>query len=527
MVSISVQDLTYRFENGRTLFCDLTFTLDNQITGLVGRNGAGKSRLAALLAGECLPYSGSVNSSSKVGLLQQVTTLDSVLEYERVSEFLGIHEILEALDRITAGGCDPNDYDLIGDRWLLKAGLEQQLDKLGLPTNPYMLCNALSGGQLTRLALYRLFQSDYEYLILDEPSNHLDTKGRCWLIKQIQAFKGGVLIISHDRNLLRCVDSILELNTLGIRYYGGNYDVYIQQRNAELASQERRIEKTKAQLIKMRQTSQKNREKAQQRACQGKQKARSGSQAKILLNNNKQNAESSLGARENNDSKRIAQTEAELKAFSQQQEMVKPQSFALGKVKKRIARILDVTEVFLPFSYQRQAISFAINFGEKVRLLGANGSGKSTLLRVITGDVLPKRGEVRVRSRLCYLDQQFQLLDNNQSALENLATLCAHLNETNRRTLLASVGLNRERADQQIATLSGGEKMKVAMLAVSYQAGDTLLLLDEPDNHLDIDSRAVLAQALRSYTGSVLVVSHDQDFIDDIGITKEVILSEE
>ncbi|MDG9669285.1 ATP-binding cassette domain-containing protein [Hahella sp. CR1] len=524
MASISVQNLTYRFDNGDTLFSDLTFTLDDKITGLVGRNGAGKSILAALLTGEKTPYSGSVTTFCRVGWLRQIGAEEKLVQHETVSDFLGVRDKLEALSRVAEGGCESHDFELIGDNWLLREELEQQLLALGLPVDPFLPCQALSGGQLTRLALHQLFQSDYGYLILDEPGNHLDEQGKHWLIEQMRRFNGGVLIISHDRDILRCVDDILELNSLGVRHYGGAYDVYAEQRANELASQERRIDHAKTQIKQMRQTMQKNREKAQQRAGQGKQVARSGSQAKILLNNKKQDAERAGGARESNQNRQMAQVQDQLSKLNKQHEMLKQQSLSLGKTEKRVSRILDITEVRLPYIQQENDITFSVDFGEKIRLSGANGSGKSTLLKAIAGRLSPLQGDIQVRAGLCYLDQHFTLLDTAKSAQENLAHFCPHLSETDQRTLLAGIGLRRERADQAVATLSGGEKMKVAMLAISHQPGDTLLLLDEPDNHLDLDSRLMLAQALRDFTGSLLVVSHDQDFIADIGVSGEISL---
>ncbi|WP_149590850.1 ATP-binding cassette domain-containing protein [Serratia symbiotica] len=354
---------------------------------------------------------------------------------------------------------------------------------LGLPVDPFLPSQSLSGGQLTRLALHQLFQPDYGYLILDEPGNHLDQQGKRWLIEQMRRFDGGILVISHDRDILRCVDCILELNSLGVRHYGGAYDVYAEQRANELASQERSIDHVKTQIKQMRQTMQKNREKAQQRAVQGKQVARSGSQAKILLNNMKQDAERAGGARESNQNRQLAQVQDQLSKLNKQHEMLKQQSLFLGKAEKHASRILDVIEVRLLFIQRENDITFSIHFGDKVRLSGANSSGKSTLLKAIAGRLSPLQGHIQVRTGLCYLDQHFTLLKNDKSAQENLEFFCSHLTEKDRRTLLAGIGLRRERAEQAVATLSGGEKMKVAMLAISHQPGNILLLLDEPDNH--------------------------------------------
>ncbi|KMK51225.1 hypothetical protein RO21_07350 [[Actinobacillus] muris] len=522
MTRINAQALIYRFDNGDMLFSNLNFALDDKITGLVGRNGVGKSLLASLLTGERIPYSGFVTTFCRVGWLKQDSVEEIPVLYETVSDFLGVRHRLEALTRITAGGCDPHDFELIDDNWQLQANLEQQLQALGLPVDPFLRCDALSGGQLTRLALYQLFQSNYGYLILDEPGNHLDEQGKNWLIEQMMHFNGGILIISHDREILGYVDDILELNTLGIHHYGGSYEVYTKQRASELNSLERQIKHVNSEINLIRQTMQNNREKAQQRASQGKQVARSGSQAKVILNTLKHSAESSYGSQESNQNRKLLQIQEQLSSLNRKHELFKQQSLSLGKVEKRALRILDITEVRLPYIRHKNEITFSVDFGEKIHLSGKNGSGKSTLLKAISGHLSPVHGNINVREGLCYLDQHFTLLDNTKSALENLASFCPHLKETNLRTLLAGIGLKREKAMQAVVNLSGGERMKACMLAISHQPDNTLLLLDEPNNHLDLDSRLMLAQALREFNGSVLIVSHDKDFISDIGISRVI-----
>ncbi|MGL4487456.1 MAG: ATP-binding cassette domain-containing protein [Yersinia sp. (in: enterobacteria)] len=524
MICINVQDLTYRFENGDTLFSELSFILNDKVTGLVGRNGSGKSVLAALLARDKMPYTGSVTQFCHVGWLRQLGPDNFFFQHNTISDFLGVTNKLHALARITEGGCNLQDFELIGDNWLLRECIDKQLESLGLPPDPWLPCQALSGGQLTRLALYQLFHSDYDYIILDEPSNHLDKKGKEGLIEEIQRFSGGILAISHDRELLQYVDDILELNSLGVRHYGGPYGVYAEQRTNELASIERRIEHVKSQRRKINKRMQKNREKTQQRANQGKLLTRSGSQAKILLNNKKQDAERSAGKGESRQNRQLVQIHDQLCLLNKQHEILKQQSLSLEPSEKRVSRILDVIGVHLAYIDREADLTFSVDFGDKIHISGVNGCGKSTLLKTIAGHLNPVRGEVQIHTKLCYLDQNFTLFDNTKTVQKNLEISCPHLSETEQRTLLAGIGLRREQVNQVITTLSGGEKMKVAMLVINRQPGNTLLLLDEPNNHLDIDSKLMLAQALHDFTGSLLVVSHDPSFITDIGISREICL---
>jgi len=519
MVRINIQNLTYRFDNGDTLFADLSFTLDNQVTGLVGRNGVGKSVLALLLAGERHPSSGLITRFCRVGLLPQIGTGNFFFQDKTISDYLGIRDKLQALSRINEGKFNADDFELVDNDWLLQEHTEQRLQLLGLPPYPFLSCKSLSSGQLTRLALHQLFESDYGYLILDEPGNHLDEHGKNWLIKEISNFSGGILIISHDRSILRCVDDIIELDSLGLHHYGGAYDIYAEQRARQLANQEQRIIHTKSKIRKMYQTIQKNREKAQKRAGQGKQLARSGSQAKILLNNQKQNAECASGNQENSQGRQLARIKSQLSSFSKQYEAAKQYNLHSVEVNKRVTRVLALTKVRLLYSKNGHDITFTVNFGDKIRIAGPNGCGKSTLLKTIAGQLQPAQGTIQAPHHLCYIDQYFTLLNSAKSVQENLADFCTDLTETEQRTLLAGIGLRHEKVNQAIATLSGGEKMKVAILITSHQPDNTLLLLDEPDNHLDLDAKHMLAQFLRNFTGSLLIVSHDNDFIKDIGVS--------
>lgn len=522
MSYLIVSGLSYRLENGESLFADLSFTITQKITGLVGRNGSGKSTLAAILAGELTPYAGTVTHTRHIGFFKQISSKnDFVRIYPTIADALQIRPQLAALKRIEQGNGTEQDVNAVGDEWRLFDSTCQSLSVLGLPADPFIPLEQLSGGQLTRLILQPLFTSQYDYLILDEPSNHLDRQGKQWLMDNMQQFTGGILLVSHDREILDHVEAIFELTSRGIHYYGGNYSAYITQRDNERAQHAKRIEHTQSQLKQLQHTAQKNREKAQQRAIQGKKLSRSGSQAKVLLDAKKESAESSSGTRENQQTKHVVQMQQQLSDLTQQHEQLKPQKLVFEKSQKQTSRLLDVMALRLPYG-SHKAFTFSLAYGEKVALHGDNGSGKSTLLNVIAGKLAPLAGKIHCYGAVHYLDQHFSLLDPQKTALENIAILCPHLTETDQRTLLAGIGLRRDKVNQYVFQLSGGERMKVAMLAVSHQPGEVLLLLDEPDNHLDLAFRQILAQALNQFNGSVIVVSHDRHFLADIEIDNEI-----
>ncbi len=240
MPLLSAQSLTYCFENGEVLFEKLSFSIDAGITALVGCNGAGKSILAQLLAGRRLPSTGGLLGDVSVGYYQQLTSLGAEQASQSLAAFLGIDASLAALARISAGSCAQADYELVGDDWHIQARYHQLLQSLGIAAELTDCCAGLSGGELSRPMLWQLLQAENELLILDEPGNHLDAAGKQWLIAALEKYSGAVLLISHDRQLLRCARRILSLSSLGLETFHGNYDAFEQQRtqsDAALARQ--------------------------------------------------------------------------------------------------------------------------------------------------------------------------------------------------------------------------------------------------------------------------------------------------
>jgi ATPase subunit of ABC transporter with duplicated ATPase domains len=395
---------------------------------------------------------------------------------------------------------------------------------MNITANLNQACHLLSGGQLALLQLHSLFCSDASILLLDEPSNHLDLKGKQWLIEKINNFEGKVLLVSHDRFLLENVDAIYQLTGLGLNYFEGNYSQFMEQSQRIEQALDRRIDALKLEKRKIERQEQINKERMEQRASQGNKMRKNGSQPKILLDAMKNSAEQSQASSVKNKNNQKARNSEKLVTLSRQKEALKSQAIYMpdGDASKRTV-LLTIDNAHLSFGC-KQSIWLKLTQGERLHLQGGNGSGKSTLLKAIHDQPLHQKGPIVKRSESVYLDQHFGLLNSGMNLLDSLRTSCAGLVESEARTLLAGIGFRRDTVYRQIACLSGGEKMKLAMLMVSHKKEAPILLLDEPDNHLDIESKERLSQALKHYKGAFILVSHDDYFVQSLGVNNTLSL---
>ncbi|MFY3325879.1 ATP-binding cassette domain-containing protein [Vibrio fluvialis] len=520
MPFLQATQISYQFDNGDTLFHSITCSMTQRRVGLVGRNGVGKSLLAELLSGGRQPSTGSVALPNSVAIYRQIPS-ELLSGTRSIGEFLGKQAILDALKQIESGDCSQHWFDIVGDEWDLPVKLNQQLASMHLPQDPAFLCAKLSGGQLARLQLWQLLTSDAALLILDEPSNHLDTKAKQWLVDTMRTFSGAILLISHDRQLLREMDEIWELSGLGLQVFGGNYDVYAEQKRSELLAVERQLACVTKQQKQLEEQAQRNREKAEQRAAQGNKLRRDGSQATILLDGKKDKATARAANRNKNEQLRQSHLQAKAQTLSARKEQLKGQKLYLAGCPQSTRKAITLTEAVLAFGNAKPK-TFTVYAHEKVQLTGSNGCGKSTLLKTLLGEVVLASGELQLNRALYYLDQHFGAVREDRTVLENLLQQCAGMKDRDARTLLAGIGFRRDSVFRQGKALSGGEKMKLTMLIASHQNTQPFLLLDEPDNHLDLDSKLMLAQALQQYQGGFMLISHDPTFAEESGVQREI-----
>lgn len=511
---------------GKLLFDDFNFQLPaQQFSALIGANGQGKSiLLRALHDLQQLQLQtqssahGQILWSTAHAYLAQLDRIDQ--QHQSIADALGITELAHCFNRIEQGTASVQDYDQVDALWHLPQQWQQMLTEAQLPTDLQFKVELLSEGQKTKLALCRLFLLKDHYLLLDEPSNHLDQHSRQWLIEQIRLHPMGCLVVSHDRELLNQAEQLYVLNSLGIQTYSCSYQQYQQQHALELDALQRRMQQDKRDVKQLKQQQHETRMKAEKRQQHANKARQNTSQAKVLLDYQKDQAQQSRSHLHRQLDRQMHRAEQQLSQTQQQLEIAKAQRFVLGYLPPRIqhGEILRCNQVQLQH-VQTQAIHFALSASEKMHLCAANGMGKSSLLRLIDQRIPPRQGEIFIAGKTLYLDQNFSFLDKKLNAVDNLMQLDTTLLAVDWRRLLGQLGLKREKTLEPISQLSGGEQLKVALTAIRQLSNQVeLLILDEPENHLDIESRLLLAQAIAAFPAAVLLVSHDDSFVSDCGI---------
>ncbi|MDR3097483.1 MAG: ATP-binding cassette domain-containing protein [Paraburkholderia sp.] len=519
--SLTLEGVSFFLPDGKPLFSDLNASFDARHTGLVGRNGAGKSVLARVMAGRLAPAAGRCVRTGEVFYLAQQVQTDAA--GASVAALAGVQAALDALMRIEAGDGTPEDFDALGERWDLRQRLQAELERCGLGhLDPQAPAHALSGGETMRVALAGAALSQTDWLILDEPSNHLDGPSREALMRQLQRWPKGLVVVSHDRRLLDTMTRIVELSATGLRSYGGGYALYAGQRGQEEADALALLERRKLERRRAARALSDQRERAERREAQGRRHGREANQAKILLDRQKAHSESTAGklraqhtaAREQLD---LKVREAAMEVAGDARIVMRLAPVA-GMARRWIAELDDVVLPHAPPT--TRAIRLALHGQQRVGVTGANGSGKSTLLKVLAGRLAPLAGRCSVRVASAWLDQRLTGLAPQRTAIEQMREANRTAGEDALRTRLAQLGLDARKLAAPCGALSGGERLKAALACAIYADPPAqLLLLDEPGNHLDLPSLQALEAMLCDYRGALVVVSHDEAFLESLELT--------
>ena len=523
---ITLDSLSFRAPDGRTLIDNLTLAFGRERTGLVGRNGVGKTTLARLILGEIAPLAGDVVVKGRVGALRQTPATN---EGETLADMLGVRGGLARLARIEAGGGAGDDLDLAD--WHLPQRVQETLARFGLAdvelTRP---AGDLSGGQATRAALAALVLDAPDFIILDEPTNNLDAEARAAVMEFLENWPSGALVISHDRAVLRRMDRILELTGLGAHLYGGGYDLYAARKAAEEAAAARDVENAERETARIARATQTARERKARSDAVGKRSRAKNDAPKIMLDFKAGRAEASAGRLNRLAERQAEEAQRDLEDARARVERIRRLAFDLppsGLAATKLVLAFDDVRFGWPGgALTLDGVTFAIAGPERVALTGPNGAGKSTLIALATGDLAPSSGRIVRGVRAARLDQRAALLQDGETLVGNYQRLNPGASVEASHAALARFLFRNVDALKRAGALSGGERLRAALACTLM--GSTppqLVILDEPTNHLDLESVAAIEAALADYDGALIVASHDEDFLDAIGIERAIELT--
>ncbi|MFA5963398.1 MAG: ABC-F family ATP-binding cassette domain-containing protein [Sphingomonas sp.] len=520
---VTLDSITATTPDGRRLFTDLTLAVGAERIGLVGRNGSGKSTLLRIVAGAAEASRGVVRRSGRIGVLDQDQDPTATL-----AQALGVSAPLATIARALAGESAAEDFADID--WTLEERVAAALADVGLDgLSLDRRIAALSGGERTRVGMARLLIEAPDLLLLDEPTNNLDAAGRATIATLIRAWRGGVLVASHDRELLEAMDRIVELTPIGIHVVGGGWSAFAAARDAARARAAAERDRADDRLRATERAVQRQREVKERRDKAGRAFAAKGSEPKILLGAQAERAENSGGRGQRLAERLLGDATALAAQARTRVEIVTPLTIALPPAdvpaQRELLALLDVT-----LTVGERTLGpwdLALVGPERVAIGGANGTGKTSLLRVAVGELAPTGGQVRrAAGRLALLDQHVSLLDRSTSILDNVRRLNPTFDTQAAHAACARFAFRNHDALRLVGTLSGGERLRAGLACVlAGERPPWLLLLDEPTNHLDIDSIEILEAALRDFDGGLLVVSHDPAFLAAIGIEREIPLA--
>jgi ATPase subunit of ABC transporter with duplicated ATPase domains len=525
-----LQGVTYTHPDRDLLFSDINLIINRQDKiALTGNNGTGKSTLLNILAGNLHPSNGFVKAERKPYYVPQ---LFGQFNNYSIAQALRVEHKLKALQKILDGHVTDTNLALLDDDWAIEERCREaiahwKLDHLDL--NRKM--ETLSGGQKTRVFLAGINIHRPQIVLLDEPSNHLDTLSRDILYDYIKTTTNTLIVVSHDRTLLNLLNTVYELSKRGITVYGGNYDFYATQKTIESNALDQELKSREKTLRKAKETEKEALQRQQKLDARGKKKQEKAGLPTISMNTFKNNAEKSTSRMKgvhaekvDTITKELTQLRTTLSGMDKMKMDFDNSALHKGKI---LVTAKEVNFAYHDLPLWENLLNFQLTGGERVAINGPNGSGKTTLIKMILGNVQPRSGILdRAAIKTIYIDQDYSLIDNELSVYEQAQQAnSGALQEHEIKVRLNRFLFTKNYWDKPCRVLSGGEKMRLMLcsLTINNHAPD-MIILDEPTNNLDIQNIEILTTAINDYKGTLLVVSHDAYFLKQINVEHSVTL---
>lgn len=528
---IIIQNATYIHPNKEVLFHDLSLTINNQEKiALIGNNGVGKSTLLKAIAAEVHFNSGTIHTSSVPYYIPQ---LQDRYNDQTIAQALGIADKLQAYHDILEGNLSENSLDILNDDWTIEDRVSQALEQLSLAgfslDSPM---NTLSGGQKTKVFLAGIAIHEPEIILMDEPSNHLDLDSRNQLYQFIESCNKTLLIVSHDRALLNLLPEIAEMSKSGISRYGGNYEFFAEQKEVALNALDNDVKSKEKELRKAKEKEREALERQNKLNARGKKKQEKAGIPKILMGALKNKAEGSSSKLKGVHQEKISGIHQNLRELRANLPEIDQMKFGFEESGLSIGKtLIDLKQVNLKINNRnlwKENLSFQVKYADRLAIHGKNGSGKSSLIKMMIGKIPPSEGQIAKNDfKYVYVDQDYSMIQSPISIYD----MAQSFNQSGLMEHEVKIRLNRflfskETWDKSCLMLSGGERMRLLLccLNISSQAPD-IIILDEPTNNIDIQNIQILSNAINSFNGTLIVVSHDQYFLEEVEIKQNINLS--
>ncbi|MFT4245619.1 MAG: ATP-binding cassette domain-containing protein [Micrococcaceae bacterium] len=508
MPAIILNNISFSFSEDQQIFDKVTASFTTGKTGIVGRNGTGKSTLFRLILGELKPQEGTITKPENIGYLPQEITLSTE---STVADLFNAQIKLQVLKNIEAGSMDTTDYDTLDDDWDIREQIIASLSANGLSSiKPERNLSSLSGGEIMLTALTGLQFQKFPVVLLDEPTNNLDIDIKKLLYAQIKNWKGTLLVISHDIELLELMDETAEVYNHDLVIYGGPYSLYQEVLATEQAKaiQSAKTAESKVKLEKRQQ--QETEKKLATRKRVGAKAFSEKRVPKMIMNSRKRKAQVSAGKLRNQAYNRLASANSEFESKTEKIRKVADIKIDLPNPGTPQGKVL--AKLHSPLE------TIVIQGKTRVVLTGKNGVGKTQLIHTLFSDANNKETHAeRFTDRIGYLPQRLDNLNEENSIRKNIQEVAPNAFNNEIRAQLARFLFRADQVNKKVKALSGGERFRVSLAKLLLaNPANQLLILDEPSNNLDLDSVNELVSALENYQGAILIISHDLNLISKI-----------